>query len=220
MQFTIITLFPEFFDCLNNYSVIGRAIKNKRIQINTINLRNFSIGSYSQVDDKPFGGGIGMLIKPDVAVNAIEKAKKNALKSHRVILLSPSKKRFNQQIAEEYSKIDELIIFCAHYEGVDERVKEYVDEVVSLGDFVLSGAETAAISIIDATARLNKGVLGKDKSSHDESFSKICGRNCLEYPQYTRPAEFKGKKVPEILLSGDHKKIEDWKKSQIKKISS
>jgi len=219
MKFTIITLFPEFFDCLNNYSVIGRAIKNQKIQVETINLRDFSVSSYGQVDDKPYGGGIGMLIKPDVAVNAIEFAKKNALKNHKVILLSPSETRFNQKIAEAYSALDELIIFCAHYEGVDERVKEYLDEIVSLGDFVVSGGETAAISIIDASARLNKGVLGKDESSHDESFSTTCGRNCLEYPQYTRPAEFRGKKVPDVLISGDHKKIESWKKSQVKKIS-
>lgn len=218
MKFTIITLFPDFFDCLKSYSVIGRAIRNKAIEVQTIDLHDFGLGSYSQVDDKPFGGGVGMLIRVDVAVEAIKIAKIHAAKNHKVILLSPSKTRFNQEIAENFCALDELIIFCAHYEGVDERVKNYVDEVISLGDFVLSGAETAAISIIDATARLNKGVLGKDESSLDESFSSLCGRNCLEYPQYTRPAEYEGQKVPQILMSGNHAEIEKWKKSKIKKL--
>jgi tRNA (guanine37-N1)-methyltransferase len=159
-----------------------------------------------------------MLIRVDVAVAAIKKAKRDASKKHKVILLSPSEKRLNQEIVEKFANLDELIIFCAHYEGVDERVREYVDEVISLGDFVLSGAEPAALAIIDAASRLTKGVLGKDESSLEESFSEVCGRDCLEYPQYTRPAEFEGKKVPEVLLSGDHLKISAWRQKGLKKL--
>ncbi|MDH4358640.1 MAG: tRNA (guanosine(37)-N1)-methyltransferase TrmD [Candidatus Berkelbacteria bacterium] len=212
MKFKVITLFPEFIKRLEGYSIIGRAVKNKKIKIEAINLRDFGIGSYKQVDDKPYGGGLGMLLRVDVVGPAIESARKKTVKRSRVILLSPEGKKFNQESAEKFSSLDELTIVCGHYEGFDERIKEYTDEVVSIGDYILSGGEIPAMSIIDSVSRLIPGVLGKDMSSKTESFSKLEGKRIVESPQYTRPEEFKGKTVPKILLSGDHKKIEAWQK--------
>jgi len=216
MKFKVITLFPDFFDCLNNYSIIGRAIRNRKIKVETLNLRNFGLGSYHQVDDKPYGGGIGMLLRVDVASRAILAAK-GKKKNTKVVLLSADGNRFTQKDAERYSKIDNLIIFCAHYEGHDKRIEDYVDEKISLGDFVVSGGEIPAMTIIDATARLIEGVLGKKESSDFESYSKIGNRRIIEYPQYTRPSEFEGKKVPKVLLSGNLKKVLEWQLKKTKK---
>lgn len=207
MKFTIITLFPDFFGSLENYSVIGRAIKSGKIEINLINLRDFGLGSYKQVDDKPYGGGVGMLLRVDVAYRAISFAQNNAEGKNKTVLLCPSGEKYDQKIATDFKGLDELIIICGHYEGFDRRIYDYVDEVISIGNFVLSGGEIAAMTLIDSIARLQDGVLGNARSLDEESFIDE-----IEYPQYTRPEEFQGKKVPEILLSGDPKKISQWKK--------
>lgn len=208
-------MFPEYVQSLEQYSVIGRAIKNKLISLNTVNLRDFGLGSYKQVDDKPYSGGVGMLLRVDVATRAIRSVM--ATGKNKIILLSADGKRFTQKIAEDYAKLDELTIFCAHYEGHDKRIEHYVDEKVSIGDFVVSGGETPAMIIVDAVSRLKSGILGKDESSAFESHSIQNGQRILEYPQYTRPFEFEGKKVPEILLSGDPKKVKSWEQSHTKK---
>lgn len=207
MKFKVITLFPDLVKSLKNYSVIGRAIKNRKIKIDLINLRDFGIGRHSQVDDKPYGGGAGMLLRVDVIERAIKSAIKKKNKKKRVILLSPEGKKFSQKKAREYADFEELILICGHYEGFDERVKNYVDEVISVGDFVLSGGEIPAMTIIDAISRLVPNVINPD-SLESESFT--C-EDFVDYPQYTRPEEFKGEKVPDILLSGNHQKIKEWR---------
>jgi len=220
MKFTIITLFPEFVKTLDDYSIIGRAIKNKKISVETINLRDFGLGSYKQVDDKPYGGDPGMLLRVDVAVSAIRHAtRSNRSKSRKTVLLCPSGKKLNQKMVEDFARLDELVLFCGHYEGFDRRIEDYVDEKISIGDYVLSGGEIPAMAIIDAVSRQIPGVLQNPKSLHAESFSPI--RNTqynirdtfYEAPQYTRPAEFEGKKVPDVLASGDPKKIKKWQEN-------
>lgn len=209
MKFTIITLFPEFIQSLQDYSIIGRAINNRKIDLETINLRDFGIGSYKQVDDKPYGGGAGMLFRVDVVVKAINFAKQKALKRSKVIMLCPSGDRFTQKKARTLEKFDEIIVLCGHYEGFDKRIYGYVDEIISIGDYVLSGGEIAAMAMVDSVARLKNGVLGNVDSLKEETYLRD-----FEYPQYTRPEEFEGKKVPEVLLSGDPKKIANWQKEQ------
>lgn len=210
MKFTIITLFPDIFTSLESYSVIGRAIGKEKITLNVINLRDFGIGNYHQVDDKPYGGNVGMLLRIDVLYQALEKAKGQALKNHKIFILSAEGKIYNQEKAESFTKLDEVILICGHYEGFDARIDKYIDGKISIGPYILTGGEIAAMSIIDSVSRLLPGVLGKDESSHEESFSSQDDRSLLEYPQYTRPFEFKGDKVPEELLSGDPKKIRKW----------
>jgi tRNA (guanine37-N1)-methyltransferase len=211
MKFDIITLFPEMFDSPFRESIIARAIKNKIVEIKYHDLRKWAWNSYGAVDDKPYGGDIGMLIRVDVVDKALKEIKTE--KSH-VILTSARGKRFTQEDAERLSKEENLIIVCGHYEGFDERVSSLVDEEISIGDYVLTGGEIPAMVIVDAVARLKTGVLGKDESSKVESFS---GPNRhIEFPQYTRPAEYNGQKVPEVLLSGDPKKIKEWQEAQIK----
>lgn len=209
MKFTIITLFPEFIQNLESYSVIGRAIRDEKIEFEVINLRDFGIGSYKQVDDKPYGGGAGMLFRVDVVSRAIKFAKDKALKKNKVILLCPAGEVFTQKKAQAFKDTKELIIVCGHYEGFDRRIYNYVDEVISIGEYVLSGGEIAAMAIVDSVARLNEGVLGNADSLTEETFLSD-----KEYPQYTRPEEFEGKKVPDVLLSGDPKKISAWQKNQ------
>lgn len=219
MKFTIITLFPEFISNLEDYSIIGRAIKDKKIELNIINLRDFGLGSYKQVDDKPYGGGAGMLFRVDVLSRVISFAKKKAKKKHRVIILCPTGEKFRQKLASDYSKLDELILVCGHYEGFDHRIYQYADEIISVGDYVLSGGEIGAMAIIDSVSRLKSGVLGNPNSLNDESFnadSSDQSKTITEYPQYTRPEEFENQKVPEVLLSGDPKKIALWQKQQVK----
>lgn len=210
MKFTIITLFPDIFKSLESYSVIGRAIGRKKIVLNLINLRDFGIGNYQQVDDKPYGGNVGMLLRIDVLYQALEKAKKQASKNHKTFILSAEGEIYNQEKAETLTKLDEIILICGHYEGFDARIDKYIDGKISIGSYILTGGEIAAMSVIDSVSRLLTGVLGKDASSHEESFSNKDNRSLLEYPQYTRPFEFKGDKVPEELLSGDPKKIRKW----------
>lgn len=216
MKFTIITLFPDFIKSLEQYSIIGRAQKNKKIEISIINLREFGIGPHKQVDDKPYGGGVGMLLKVDVVSRAIKYARENAEDKHIVVMLSPEGKSYSQETVEKYTNFDEIIILCGHYEGFDARIADLVDQVVSIGPYVLTGGEIPAMAIVDSVSRHIGGVLGKDHSSETESFSLSEGKRIIEYPQYTRPEEFNGKKVPEILLSGDHKKISAWQESKKK----
>lgn len=208
MKISILTLFPEMFEGPFSHSIISRAVKNKLLKIEFINLRNFGIGKHKQVDDTPYGGGQGMILRADVLYDAIQSARDRKLKSIKTILLSAHGKQFNQALARQFSKLDQLVVVCGHYEGFDERIKKYIDEEISVGDFILTGGEIPAMLITDSVARLVKGVI-KDDSSAYESFSPL-----LEHPQYTKPAVFKNIKVPDILLSGNHKKINEWRTKQ------
>lgn len=205
MKIDILTLFPEIFPGPLGSSIIGRAVKNGIVEINAIDLRNYAHDKHASVDDKPYGGGPGMLMRADVLFEALSDLKKDGTV---VVLTSPRGEQFTQSAAVKMASIDHLLILCGHYEGVDERVIErFVDWELSLGDFVMTSGNIAAMAMVDAAVRLLPGVLGKDESSADESFSN----GLLEYPQYTRPAEIDGMKVPEILLSGDHAKIAGWR---------
>lgn len=208
MQFCVLTLFPEMFKSIKQ-SIIGRAIEKGLIEINLINIRDFSKDKHKKVDDTPYGGGAGMVIKPDVVYDAYSsiKNKENA----KVIYLSPQGKKLNQEKVIELSKQENLILICGHYEGIDQRVlDEIVDEEISIGDYVLTGGELPAMVLMDTVSRYVKGVLTED-STKEESFSN---KQLLEYPQYTRPEVFEGETVPEILLSGHHEKIERWRKEK------
>ncbi len=209
MKIDIITLFPDIFFGPLDESVIGRAVENKIVDINTINLRNFTDDARKTVDDKPYGGGPGMLMKPEPVFKAVESIRKS---DSIVILASPQGKPFTQQTASLLKNESHLIMICGHYEGVDNRIREIVDMEISIGDYVLTSGNLPAMVMTDAIVRLLPGVLGDDNSSTDESFSN----GLLEYPQYTRPPEYKGMKVPEILLSGNHKAIAEWRYEQAK----
>ena len=210
MKFDVLTLFPEMFESVFSQSIIARAVKKKLIKINYHNLRKWAWNSYGSVDDRPYGGDVGMLIRVDVVDKAIEETRNKKLET-RIILLSARGKRLTQKDVRRLSKEKNMMLICGHYEGFDERISELVDEEISIGDYVLSGGEIPAMVLIDSISRLIPGVLGKDESSVVESFSQ--GKN-IEHPQYTRPAEYKGKKVPEVLLLGDPKKIKEWQKSK------
>jgi tRNA (guanine37-N1)-methyltransferase len=207
MQILIITLFPEMFYGILNSSILKRAQDKGKVKIEMINLKDFGIGKHRSVDDKPYGGGAGMLLKVDVLHNAIKFAK-NLNKKTKIILLDPSGKKYNQEVAENLSKKKSITLICGHYEGFDARVKDYVDMQVSMGDFVLTGGEIPAMAIADSIIRLIPGVLGKDESSHNESFSLIEGKRTLEHDQFTRPEVYDKKKVPGTLLSGDPKIVD------------
>ena len=204
MRFDVLTLFPDMFNCLNE-SITGKAIEKKLIEINLINIRDFSKDKHKKVDDTPYGGGAGMVLMPDVVYDAYLsiKDKENA----KVIYLSPQGKTLNQEKVKELSNQKHLILLCGHYEGIDQRVlDEIVDEEISIGDYVLTGGELPAMVVIDSVSRYVEGVLNKD-STKEESFSNLL----LEYPQYTRPEEFLGKKVPDVLISGHHENIKKWR---------
>ncbi|NIP37481.1 MAG: tRNA (guanosine(37)-N1)-methyltransferase TrmD [Candidatus Dadabacteria bacterium] len=210
MHFTILTLFPEMFESVFSSGVISRACEDGLLSINTHNIRDYSQDKHKIVDDRPYGGGSGMVMKPEPIAAALKDVG-GVDENSKVILLSPGGKTFNNEIAKELSGHEKLIFICGRYEGIDERIKEkYVDLELSIGDYVLSGGEYAAMAIIDSVARYIPGVLGNEDSVVDESFSS----GLLEYPQYTRPEEFEGSSVPEILLSGDHKKIDDWRRQK------
>jgi tRNA (guanine37-N1)-methyltransferase len=198
-----------------SHSIVKRAIDKKLIEINYVNLRDFGIGKHKLVDGTTYGGGKGMILRVDVLNNAIEKTKekKYSKSQEKVILLSAHGKTFNQNIAKRYSKLKHLIIVCGHYEGFDERIKKFIDEEISIGDFILTGGEIPAMLIVDSVARLVRGVI-KKQSREFESFSPL-----LEYPQYTKPKIYKNLKVPQVLLSGNHQKILDWREKQSKKIT-
>ncbi len=209
MIFVIITLFPQMFEQSFSSSIIGQAAKKKLIKIKLVNLRNFGQGPHKTVDDKPFGGGGGMVMKTDCAVSAIEKTLKELPKPAKSILLTPTGAVFNQEKAANFAKLASLLIFCGHYEGVDERVAKFVDEQISIGDFILTGGEAAAQVLVDAVTRLAPGVLPKVEKEK-ESFSK----NLLAAPVYTRPENFRGLTIPKILVSGNTKEVANWRKRQ------
>jgi len=217
MKFDIITLFPEMFENVFNVSMVGRAQKNGLIEINYHQMRQWAWNNYGAVDDRPYGGDVGMLIRVDVidkALKQILETRDKKLKKPRIILTSARGKRFEQKDAQGLAKEESIIIICGHYEGFDERVSSLVDEEISIGDYVLTGGEIPAMVITDAVTRLLPGVLGKDESSQVESFSEPNGK--VEFPQYTRPAEYNGQKVPEVLMLGDPKKIKKWQEEQVK----
>ena len=217
MQFDVLTLFPEMFDILNE-SIIGRAKEKGLINVNLINIRDFSKNKHKKVDDTPYGGGAGMVIQPDVVFDAYKSVIKNNDKSGldekskrtKVIYMSPQGKKLDQQKVEELSKQEHLILLCGHYEGIDQRVLDtIVDEEISIGDYVLTGGELPAMVLIDSVSRYVEGVL-KDDSTTEESFSQ----GLLEYPQYTRPEIFEEQQVPEVLRSGNHQMIDKWRREQ------
>lgn len=204
----VITLFPEMFDGVLNSSMMWKAQQEKAVEFSLINLREFGIGPRQQVDDTPYGGGDGMLLKPEPLFAAVEKAKAGD-PSAKVVLMTPRGQRWKQSMAQTWSESDYGYIFiCGRYEGYDERIVSLVDEQVSVGDYVLTGGELPAMTIIDSIVRLIPGVLGGEKSAEIESFSD---GETLEFPQYTKPAEFNGMKVPDILLSGNHAAIAKWR---------
>jgi tRNA (guanine37-N1)-methyltransferase len=210
MKIDVLTLFPAMFAGPLDESIIMRARKNGLLDLKIHQLRDWTHDRHKTVDDKPFGGGPGMLMKPEPLFEAVESLKRAETK---VILLSPSGRKFSQQIARELAQEKDLLFVTGHYEGFDERVREALaDDELSIGDYVLTKGALPAMVVIDAVARLLPGVLGDDASSADESFS----HGLLEYPQYTRPAEFRGMKVPEVLLSGNHAEIEKWRREQAK----
>lgn len=194
-------------------SIIKRSIDKKLVEINFVDIRDFGIGTHKMVDDTPYGGGKGMILRVDILSSAIANSKLKLGKSEKVILLTPAGKKYDQKKAGEFSKLKHLILVCGHYEGLDARVDKFVDEKISIGDFILTGGETPAMLITDSVIRLIEGSLKKGVVE-EESFSPY-----LEYPQYTKPQEFKGQKVPEVLLSGNHKKIEEWRRKEALKIT-
>ncbi len=230
MQFNVVTIFPKIITDYCGESILGRAQKNKIISVNAVQLRDFTIDKHKTVDDTPYGGGAGMVMKPDIifaalkkldalpfkAQDGLTKVKKvlsgSIAKKKRTVLLSPRGRQFNQKIALEWSKLKEITFVCGRYEGVDQRVADHlVDEEISIGSYVLAGGELGALTIIEAVSRLLPGVLGNPESLTEETFNSL-ETDDAEYPQYTRPVDFRGHKVPDILLSGDHKKIAIWRK--------
>lgn len=213
MRFSIITLFPELFQDFTKTSIIGRAVKKGLVEFELINLRDFGEGKHQIVDDKPYGGGVGMVLRPDILSKAIQSVIANSPinQSPKTILMSASGIPFNQAKAQELSKPNHLILVCGHYEGVDQRfIEKYVDEEISIGDYVLTGGEIPSMAVADAITRLIPGVLEKKEATEEESFSA----GLLEYPQYTRPENFEGKGVPRVLLSGNHREIAKWRQNQ------
>lgn len=209
MKFSVLTLFPEMFESVLGESIIGRALKKEILETEYVNIRDFSEGNYRRVDDYPYGAGGGMVMQP----GPIYKAYQSVLgdKKPYVIYMSPQGNVFNQEKARELSRMEHVVILCGHYEGVDERIiEEIVDEEISVGDYVLTGGELPAMIVIDATARMCEGVLDSNETMEVESHYN----GLLEYPQYTRPVEFMGRRVPDILLSGHHAKIEEWRREQ------
>jgi len=210
MNFYVLTLFPDMIIDGLHHSIIKRAVSAGLLSIDAIDIRDYANNKHNRVDDYPYGGGAGLVMMPEPVFSACEAARQKAGANTRVVFLTPQGKPFNQSIAREFSKEENLILLCGHYEGIDERVvEEIVTDEISLGDFVLTGGELAAMAVIDATARLLPGVLSEG-SPDEESFSQ----NLLEYPQYTRPYEFHGKTVPDVLLSGHHQKVADWRKDR------
>ena len=211
MKFDVLTLFPEMFEAVKQ-SILGKAIEKGLININLVNIRDFSKNKHKKVDDTPYGGGAGMVIRPDVVYDAYKSVYDEDAK---VVYLTPQGKTLNQKMVEDLSKEKHLILLCGHYEGIDQRViDKIVDEEISIGDYVLTGGEIPAMVLIDSVSRYTEGVLSQE-SIKEESFSD----GLLEYPQYTRPEIFEGEKVPEVLLSGHHGNIDNWRKEQSIKIT-
>ncbi len=207
MKFDILTLFPRMFSSPLDESILKRAIDEDLIEVGFHNIRDFASDKHHTVDDTPYGGGSGMVMMAQPVVDAIEAVKKE---DSRVIFLSPAGRPFNQKIADEFSNLRHIVLICGRYEGIDERINEHIDDVISIGDYVMTGGEIAALAIIDSVTRLLPGVLGCENSTVEESFSW----DLLEYPQYTKPRSFRGKDVPEVLLSGNHEAIRLWRRKE------
>ena len=213
LQAKVFTLYPEIFPGPFDKGLYGKAMTKKLWSLDVINIRDAATDKHKTVDDTPYGGGTGMLLKPDVLANSIDK---NTLKEDRIFYLSPKGKKFNQILAKDLSKEKSFSLICGHFEGVDERVLSTRNiQEISIGDYILSGGETAAFVILDSVLRLLPGVLGNEKSTSDETFEN----GLLEYPQYTKPQIWEEKSVPDVLLSGDHAKIKDWRLSQSEAIT-
>ena len=211
MNFHILTLFPDMVMQGLGTSIIGRAVNNGLLSIEAVNIRDYAFNKHQSVDDYPYGGGAGMLMQAEPVYQAYEAIAEKVKKKPRVVYLSPQGATFSQTMAEELAKEEELVLLCGHYEGIDERVlEEIVTDYVSIGDYVLTGGELPAMVMVDAISRMVPGVLTNDESGSTESFEG----DLLEYPQYSRPEEWMGKKVPPILLSGDHKKVDEWRREQ------
>ena len=209
MRFDILSIFPEMFDSLIGYGVIGRAVQRGQLEIGVVNIRDFGEGPHLMTDDRPFGGGDGMVMKPEPIVRALESITKTE-KERRVILLTPQGQPFTQSIARSLTGFEHIVLVCGRYEGVDERVRSHMDAELSIGDYILSGGEIPAMVVVDAVSRLIPGILGGARSNLEESFEDCF----LEYPHYTRPRVFLGQGVPSVLLSGDHKKIQLWRRTE------
>lgn len=210
MKFDVITIFPEIFNAYLNESILKRAAERNLIEVSVHNLRDFTTDRHRTVDDYPYGGGAGMVMKPEPFFSAVEHIKSDGI-PRQVVMLTPQGKTFSQDMALSiYKQKQDMILICGRYEAIDERVKGLVDEEISIGDYVLTGGELPALVIIDSIARLIPGVLGDERSAEEDSFA--CG--LLEYPHYTRPPEFRGLKVPEILLSGNHRAISRWRRKE------
>ena len=208
-NFDVITLFPKAFELINNLGVITRALDKNLIDVNLHDLREYGEGSYRQVDDKPYGGGAGMVLKPEPIYKAYESIRK--LPKSKTLLMTPQGKVLKQNDLARWSNLDQIIIICGQYEGFDERIRSLADEEISLGDFVLSGGEIPALSIINGLTRLLPGTLGDPTSLINESHNN----SLLEYPHYTRPKKFRNMKVPDVLINGNHKEIELWRENQM-----
>ncbi|WP_125565115.1 tRNA (guanosine(37)-N1)-methyltransferase TrmD [Companilactobacillus insicii] len=206
MDITILSIFPRMFQSLDE-SLIGKAQEKELVNIDVVDFRDFTTNKQNHVDDAPYGGGAGMLLQAQPIYDAMDYVEKQKPGKKRVVLLDPAGKTFDTNMAMDFAKEDQLVFICGHYEGFDERIKDLVTDEVSIGDYILTGGELPTMSMIDATLRFVPGVLGNSVSAEDESFSN----GLLEYPQYSRPADFRGKKVPEVLTSGDHEKIRVWR---------
>ncbi|MDR1523412.1 MAG: tRNA (guanosine(37)-N1)-methyltransferase TrmD [Endomicrobium sp.] len=218
MKIDILTIFPKIFQGFFLESLIGKAVRKGVLEVRLTDIRSFSKDKHKKVDDKPFGGGVGMVLKPEPLYDAIKsvgvKKKNNLYKNFYakpyVIYMSPQGKTLNNEIVKEFSKFKHLVFVCGHYEGIDERIIDYVDEEISIGDYVLTGGEVSTMVVVDSVARMLPGVIKEESSVKNDSFYN----GFLDYPHYTRPAIFKGRKVPDVLLSGDHKKIDQWRKNE------
>ncbi|MHC5227531.1 tRNA (guanosine(37)-N1)-methyltransferase TrmD [Enterococcus sp. LJL99] len=211
MKIDVLTLFPRMFTGPLGESIIGKAVERKLLEIKVSNFRDYSANKHQSVDDYPYGGGAGMLLKVQPIYDNLESiAEQNPHTKQRIILLDPAGKQFDQKMAEDFSKEEHLVFICGHYEGYDERIRSLVTDEVSLGDYVLTGGELGAMVMIDATVRLLPEVLGNNLSAQTDSHST----GLLEHPQYTRPAEFNGMKVPEVLTNGNHKLIDEWQQKE------
>lgn len=208
MKITFITLFPEIFPVFLNFSILKRARQKGIIEFEVLGLRQFGTGAHKTVDDRPYGGGAGMILKPDVLTSALKSVIDHKAIAEKTVLMSASGTPFSQPIARKLSKLDHIILICGHYEGVDQRfIDKYVDLEISIGDYILTGGELPSLVIADSITRLLPGVLGKEEATMDESFEN----NLLEYPHFTRPEIFEDFKVPDVLVSGNHKEIKNWR---------
>jgi tRNA (guanine37-N1)-methyltransferase len=211
MKIDVLTLFPEMFEGVFGHSILKKAADQKAAQYNVVNFRDYADNKHKTVDDYPYGGGAGMVLKPQPIFDAVENVKASSTAKPRVILLCPQGERYDQKKAEELAAEEHLIFICGHYEGYDERIRKHVvTDEISIGDFVLTGGELGAMVIIDSVVRLLPGVLGNQESHQKDSFST----GMLEHPHYTRPADFRGLKVPDVLVSGNHAHIEEWRVKQ------